>query len=70
MQFDGDGNTWVLFNHIRKKVSKYIYMARLSSVSSNARVLSKIKQMSEIVCTDGRVPEEIQERVPDCRAGN
>jgi len=26
--------------------------------------------MSERVCTDGRVPDEIRERVPDCGAGN
>jgi len=26
----------------------------------------RFKQTSETVCTDGRVPEEIREKVPDC----
>jgi len=29
-----------------------------------------LKQTSETVCTDGRVPDEIRKRVPDCRAVN
>ena len=51
-------------------------MARLSSRTSNALnalVSSKqirLKQTSETVCTDGRVRDEIRERVPDCGAGN
>ena len=39
----------------------------------NALVSSEqvhFKQTSERVCTDGRVPDEIWERVPDCGAGN
>jgi len=30
----------------------------------------RFKQTSETVCTDGRVPDEIWERVLDCGAGN
>jgi len=35
----------------------------------NALVSSKqirFKQMSQTVCTDGRVPDKIQQRVPNC----
>jgi len=30
----------------------------------------RFNQTSETVCTDGRVPGEIRDRVPDCGAGN
>jgi len=39
----------------------------------NALVSSEqigFKQTFETACTDGRVPDEIPERVPDCGAGN
>ena len=39
----------------------------------NALVSSKqirLRQTSETICTDRRVPGKIRERVPDCEAGN
>ena len=54
----------------------FMYIAQLSSGTSNtlnALVSSeqvRFKQTSETVCTDGRVPDKIRERVPDCGAGN
>jgi len=40
----------------------------LNAVVSSEQV--RFKQTSETLSTDGRVPDEIRERVPDFRAGN
>ena len=40
----------------------------LNALVSSEQV--RFKQKSETVCTDGRVPDEIWERVPDFGAGN
>ena len=40
----------------------------LNALVSSEQV--RYKQTFETVCTDGRVPDEIRERVPACVAGN
>jgi len=48
---------------------------QLSSRTSNAlnalvsSEQTRLKQTSETVCTDGRVPDKIPETVPDCGTG-
>ena len=41
---------------------------RLSALVSSERI--RLKQTSETVCADGRVPDEMRERVSDCGADN